>query len=113
VARRSDSHPAPQRRRYQRHPWALALTVCLSRMWVGAHLPLDVLGGAALGWVAGVVVHLLLGAPGGQPSGRSLRRTLVRAGLDPIQIDPLPGWPAAGRRPSTSPAGPRASCSSR
>jgi membrane-associated phospholipid phosphatase len=83
-------------RRGRRVAWGLALTVCLSRMWVGAHLPLDVVGGAALGWLAGVVVHLLLGAPGGQPSNRALRRALTQAGLDPIEIEPLTGL--TGRR---------------
>jgi glycosyltransferase 2 family protein len=48
--------------------WALATIVCLSRLYVGAHLPLDVVGGAAVGWAAGALVHLLLGAPGGRPS---------------------------------------------
>ncbi len=45
-----------------------AALVCVSRLYVGAHLPLDVVGGAALGWAAGSLVHLLLGAPGGRPS---------------------------------------------
>jgi undecaprenyl-diphosphatase len=36
----------------------LAATVGLSRMYVGAHLPLDVLGGAALGLIVDGVVEL-------------------------------------------------------
>jgi undecaprenyl-diphosphatase len=31
-------------------PWAGACVVALSRIYVGAHLPLDALGGSALGW---------------------------------------------------------------
>ena len=46
----------------------VAGAVCVSRLYVGVHLPLDVVGGAALGWAAGSLVHLLLGAPGGRPS---------------------------------------------
>ncbi len=39
----------------------LAAAVCLSRVHVGAHLPLDVVGGAALGLAVAGLVRLLLG----------------------------------------------------
>ena len=52
-------------RRARRVAWALAAAVCLTRIYVGAHLPLDVLGGAALAWAAGALVHLVVGAPRG------------------------------------------------
>jgi undecaprenyl-diphosphatase len=42
---------------------ALAAIVCLARVYVGAHLPLDVVAGAALGLAVGGVVRLLLGRP--------------------------------------------------
>lgn len=38
----------------------LALAVIFGRMYVGAHLPLDLLGGAALGAVAGGVANLVI-----------------------------------------------------
>jgi undecaprenyl-diphosphatase len=41
----------------------LAAIVAFARVYVGAHLPLDVLGGAAMGWAIGSLVHLLFGAP--------------------------------------------------
>ncbi len=41
----------------------LAALVCVLRLYVGAHLPLDVVGGAGLGLVAGAAVHLLVGRP--------------------------------------------------
>lgn len=45
--------------------WAIAalglgLAVIFGRMYVGAHLPLDVVGGAALGTVVGSIVNLLI-----------------------------------------------------
>jgi membrane-associated phospholipid phosphatase len=45
----------------------LAATVAFARVYVGAHLPLDVVGGAALGVAVGSLVHLVLGAPGPGP----------------------------------------------
>ena len=42
---------------------ALAIVVSLGRLYVGAHLPLDVIGGAALGIIAGSVAHMVIGIP--------------------------------------------------
>ena len=42
---------------------AIATVVGLGRVYVGAHLPLDVIGGAALGWGCASLVHVLLGSP--------------------------------------------------
>jgi membrane-associated phospholipid phosphatase len=78
-------------RRARRLAWAAAFGVCLSRMYVGAHLPLDVIGGAALGWAAGALVHLLLGAPGGRPSPERAARALVEHGLEAVEVVPLGG----------------------
>jgi membrane-associated phospholipid phosphatase len=41
----------------------LVAVVCLARVYVGAHLPLDVLGGAALGVAIGGLVRLAFGRP--------------------------------------------------
>lgn len=41
----------------------LAVLVCLARVYVSAHLPLDVVGGAALGLAVGAAVRVLLGRP--------------------------------------------------
>ena len=43
----------------------LAVVVPLGRLYVGAHLPLDVIGGAALGLMAGSLANLLMGVPKG------------------------------------------------
>jgi glycosyltransferase 2 family protein len=39
--------------------WAAATVVCVARVFVGAHLPLDVVGGAAAGWAIGTVANML------------------------------------------------------
>ena len=39
---------------------ALGAVVLFGRMYVGAHLPLDIIGGAALGTIAGSVVNLVV-----------------------------------------------------
>jgi hypothetical protein len=70
---------------------AVAVVVCVSRLYVGAHLPLDVVGGAALGWAAGSLVHLLLGAPGGRPSPERAAKALAEQGLEVTEVTPLGG----------------------
>jgi membrane-associated phospholipid phosphatase len=50
----------------RRARWAvggLAVFVCMARVYVGAHLPLDVADAAALGLVVGAVVRLVSGRP--------------------------------------------------
>ena len=50
-------------RRWQWVPWTVALVVCWARIYVGAHLPLDVVGGAALGIATGAAMRLVFGRP--------------------------------------------------
>jgi membrane-associated phospholipid phosphatase len=53
---------------YLPRPWrivaaAVAVFVCLARVYVAAHLPLDIVGGAALGLATAGAVRLALGRP--------------------------------------------------
>ena len=53
---------------YVGRPWqiaaiVLAIVVPLVRMYVAAHLPLDLIGGAALGVTVASAVNLLFGVP--------------------------------------------------
>ena len=59
-------------RRSARALIGLAVLVSLSRVHVGAHLPLDVVGGMALGVAVAAGVHVALGRPPGRRASRQL-----------------------------------------
>ncbi|MDQ5815360.1 MAG: phosphatase PAP2 family protein [Actinomycetota bacterium] len=65
--------------RGRRIVWILAFLVMASRVYVGAHLPLDVVGGAGLGLGIGALMHLVLGAPEGHPMPYPVRRIRRRS----------------------------------
>ena len=81
-------------RQARRVAWILAGCVCLARMYVGAHLPFDVIGGAALGWAAGSLVLFVLGAPDPRPSLAKLKAVLAEHGLDPSGLEPVGADPS-------------------
>jgi undecaprenyl-diphosphatase len=53
--------------RWRYVPITLLAIVLVGRLYVGAHLPLDLFGGAALGVAAGSAANLIVGVPG--PAG--------------------------------------------
>ncbi|GAA4753875.1 hypothetical protein GCM10023328_41520 [Modestobacter marinus] len=75
-------------RRPRRVVWALAWTVGLARIHVGAHLPLDVVGGIAAGWAIGSLVHWVLGVPRWDPPVARVAALLDRFGLPVADLQP-------------------------
>jgi undecaprenyl-diphosphatase len=55
-------------RRARLAAYALAATVAFARVHVGAHFPLDVVAGAALGYGVGWLWNVAVGVPAGAPS---------------------------------------------
>jgi len=55
-------------RRWAHAAAGVAIVAMFGRMYMGAHLPLDLIGGAALGAIAGGVVNLVI--PPDRPRGR-------------------------------------------
>jgi glycosyltransferase 2 family protein len=58
-------------------------------MYADAHLPVDVVGGAALGWAVAAAAHLAVGAPGGLPAPSVILDGLRAAGIEPLSIHPV------------------------
>jgi undecaprenyl-diphosphatase len=73
-------------RRWRRWIWLLPLTVGIARIFVGAHLPLDVVGGFVLGWTVGALVHLIGGSPSGRVSRTQVRDALERSGQQVVDV---------------------------
>lgn len=69
-------------RRPRRVLWALAWVVGFGRVYTGAHLPLDVVGGVAVGWFIGSLVHAVVGAPHHAPTAARVVALLRGSGLD-------------------------------
>jgi membrane-associated phospholipid phosphatase len=95
----------------RRTVWILVALVAVARVYVGAHFPVDVAGGFAVGWVVGSVVHLLFGAPRGFPDPKLLALRLGQHGLDRFGSRPATAsrsmsgwWTAIAAKPTGSTA---------
>jgi undecaprenyl-diphosphatase len=75
-------------RRGRRFAWTLAWAVALARVYVGAHLPLDIVGGLAVGWAIGSLVHYAFGVPRWEPEPAAVSRMLRRFGLPVRDLRP-------------------------
>lgn len=88
-------------RRWRRAIWLLPWTVGFARVYVGAHLPLDIVGGAALGWIVGASAHLLLGAPHRTPDLGEAARVLRRGPDELVDVERV-AFRARGSFPFTA-----------
>jgi glycosyltransferase 2 family protein len=86
--------PRPARRA----TWWVVWLVALGRMYAGVHLPLDVVGGVALGWAVAAAIHLAVGAPGGLPTASAVLEGLRAAAIEPVLVHPV-GADARGSVP--------------
>src|SRR4051794_37482747 len=75
-------------RRGRRVAWALAWSVAIARVYVGAHLPLDIVCGAAVGWAIGSLVHYVFGVPRWEPATDRVEQMLERFGLPVRHLRP-------------------------
>ncbi len=56
--------------------WLLVTFIAVARIYVGLHLPIDVVGGLALGWIVGAGISLAVGVPARGPSEHQLMELL-------------------------------------
>jgi membrane-associated phospholipid phosphatase/tRNA A-37 threonylcarbamoyl transferase component Bud32 len=66
--------------------WLIVWFVAIARVYVGAHLPIDVIGGIALGWAVGAAVHLALGSPSKSPTPKAVQQALQQAGVNATRV---------------------------
>lgn len=76
-------------RRVRHITWIVVLLVALGRMYVGAHFPADIVGGAALGWMVGAAWHLVVGAPTRHITAEQLTDALHAAGFVIASVAPV------------------------
>ncbi|MET8087197.1 lysylphosphatidylglycerol synthase domain-containing protein [Micromonospora sp. NPDC005237] len=84
--------------RWRRAAWAVIGLVAVARIHVGAHLPVDVVGGFLVGWLAVCLTRLVVGEVGPQRSVPPLRAALRRRGIDVARWAPIHG-DARGSQP--------------
>ncbi|MGH9125989.1 MAG: phosphatase PAP2 family protein, partial [Acidimicrobiales bacterium] len=72
----------------RRAGWLLVGLIATARIYVGLHLPVDVIGGLALGMAVGALGSLVAGVPPSGASFEDLRRLFGEEGLEPLGVEP-------------------------
>jgi membrane-associated phospholipid phosphatase len=73
----------------RRLAWIGVGAIGIARIYVGAHFPIDVVGGAAVGWGAGSLFHLIVGSPRRLPKPEAVRFILAEHGYPGGPLRPL------------------------
>ena len=82
------------RGRWKLAPWAVVVLVAFARVYLGAHNPIDVLGGFALGITIGAAANLAVGAPELEEGATEEAGAKRAAGAPPRPPDTYPVVPA-------------------
>ncbi|MGR6319354.1 lysylphosphatidylglycerol synthase domain-containing protein [Micromonospora soli] len=78
--------------------WLAVALVATARLYVGAHLPVDVLGGFLAGWFAASLTRVAVGDVGPRGTAGRLRQVLLGLGIEAAELTPVAG-DARGSRP--------------
>lgn len=78
-------------RKLQALLWSVVALVALARLYEGSHLPIDVIGGVALGVGVGALTNLLLGVRQEDSPVALVQQTLEEYGVDVCDITPVRG----------------------
>ncbi|MDQ3093734.1 MAG: flippase-like domain-containing protein [bacterium] len=84
--------------KYRRYLVLLVVLVGISRIYLGAHFPLDIVGGWSLGMLVGSIMVLIFGTSNQGLTGRQLKSFLIKRGYD-IKSLKFASLDARGSRP--------------
>jgi uncharacterized membrane protein YbhN (UPF0104 family)/membrane-associated phospholipid phosphatase len=70
------------RRSARRLAWTIVVLVAVARIYVGLHMPIDVIGGLALGWTIGAALSLAAGVPARGLGDGQFRELVEEFGCD-------------------------------
>jgi uncharacterized protein (TIRG00374 family) len=68
-------------RRFHRYVWLGVIVVGIARIYVGAHWPIDVMGGFLVGWLAATITQIIIGGPDPESILARVREVMARHGL--------------------------------
>ena len=85
-------------RRVRPLAWLAVAAVGTARIYVGAHLPVDVLGGFLVGWFMASITRIVVGDVGPGGTVGRLRQVLLDRGIEAVELTPVRG-DARGSRP--------------